>query len=67
MSRYADFGTSPRNWLSETCNEDKRRTFLSFWEKKTSHGARPKEYDGCGKTVIFSDFTSSDAYDGKLS
>lgn len=66
MSRYADFETSPRHWLSETCNEDKRRTFKVLG-KKTSHGARPKEYDGCGKTVIFSDFTSSDAYDGKLS
>lgn len=67
MSRYADFGTSQRHWLVETCNEDKRRTFKVLERKKTSHGARPKEYDGCGKTVIFSDFTSSDAYDGKLS
>lgn len=67
MSRYADFGTSQRHWLVETCNEDKRRTFKVLEKKKTLHGARPKEYDGCGKTVIFSDFTSSDAYDGKLS
>lgn len=67
MSRYADFGTSQRHWLVETCNEDKRRTFKVLEKKKKLHGARPKEYDGCGKTVIFSDFTSSDAYDGKLS
>lgn len=42
MSRFADFGTSPRQWLSETCNEDKRRTFLSFGEKKRRMGLDQK-------------------------
>lgn len=30
------------------------------------YGVRLKEYDGCGKMVIFLDFISLDVYDGKL-
>lgn len=64
MSRYADFGTSQRHWLVETCNEDKRRTFKVLEKKKRRMGLDPKSVMA---VVIFSDFTSSDAYDGKLS
>lgn len=42
MSRYADFGTSQRHWLVETCNEDKRRTFKVLEKKKRRMGLDPK-------------------------
>lgn len=45
------------------------KNFLSFRERKKSHGDR--EYGGCSKTVTFADFknccTSSDVCDGALS